>query len=171
MGANGLIDIMTSRGHIEYAGEDVSLSDHALQSAYQARLLGYDKRVVFASLVHDIGHLLVSGNNKTHEDAGFQYLIGHGKDIATAFMVRDHTKAKILLAKNPKYCDELSDASKASLKLQTRRFSDENLMDFMDSAHYSDTIRLRICDDKAKVKGLIVDGWDYYAGLIDEFMK
>ena len=45
-------------GDNDYVGEPVSLTQHALQSAFHARRVGLDDDVVLAALLHDVGHVV-----------------------------------------------------------------------------------------------------------------
>ena len=50
--------IYTQRGHEQYAGEPVTMLEHALQSAHLAEQEGAGDELVAAALLHDLGHLL-----------------------------------------------------------------------------------------------------------------
>ena len=49
-------DIFERRGNEIYAGEDVTVSEHMLQSGTIAKKRGLSNEIVVASLLHDIGH-------------------------------------------------------------------------------------------------------------------
>src|SRR5437764_1163473 len=56
--AEEILAIYAARGAGAYFGERVSMTEHALQSAYFAQQAGAPAPLVIAALLHDIGHLL-----------------------------------------------------------------------------------------------------------------
>ena len=113
------------RGHEGY-GEGVTQLDHALQCGAFAERDGAAPALVAAAFLHDIGHLLHdlpqdvadSGVDTQHEASGSAWLSQYfGLEVTEP--VRMHVAAKrYLAAVEPGYFDQLSDASKLSLRLQ-----------------------------------------------------
>ena len=113
------------RGHEGY-GEGVSQLDHALQCGMFAQRDGAPPALVAAAFLHDIGHLLHdlpqdiadTGVDTQHESTGSAWLSQHfGPEVTEP--VRMHVAAKrYLAAVEPGYFEQLSEASKLSLKLQ-----------------------------------------------------
>ena len=55
---NDIEHIFAHRGHEQYAGDPVSMLEHALQSAHLAELEDAGDELITAALLHDLGHLL-----------------------------------------------------------------------------------------------------------------
>src|SRR5580700_10631927 len=53
-----ILAIYRARGAGAYFGEQVSMTEHALQAAHVARAGGAPQTLIVAALLHDIGHLL-----------------------------------------------------------------------------------------------------------------
>ena len=148
------------RGHQSY-GEGVSLSDHSFQCAAFAERDGACPALVVAALLHDIGHLLHdlpedvadSGIDTQHESLGSVWLSQYfGADVTEP--VRLHVAAKRYLATaDPGYFDQLSDASKLSLKLQGGRMTAAQAGAFEAERFFSDAVRLRRWDEEGKMVG------------------
>ena len=108
-----------------YIGEKVTMSEHMIQSAMLAEKAKCNDDLICACLLHDYGHFLLEDpeelvKNKLdgeHENIGYQYLKKFfGQKIVEP--IKYHVLAKRYLARDKKYFDFLSDASKISLKLQ-----------------------------------------------------
>ena len=56
--AEEILALYAARGAGAYFGERVSMTEHALQSAYCAQQAGASESLVLAALLHDVGHLL-----------------------------------------------------------------------------------------------------------------
>ncbi len=56
--ADEILAIYAARGAGAYFGERVSMTEHALQTAYFAQQADAPESLVVAALLHDIGHLL-----------------------------------------------------------------------------------------------------------------
>ena len=59
--------LFTSGVSEEYLGEDVKLVEHMLQCAALAREAGATDELVVASLLHDIGHLLIPSSVEDYD--------------------------------------------------------------------------------------------------------
>src|SRR6516225_6317978 len=113
------------------AGEPVSQTEHALQTAWAAEQAGAASALIAAALLHDIGHLLHDlpedcahhGIDDAHEVRGARWLVQHfGPDVTEP--VRLHVPAKrYLCSTDPAYRSQLSEASELSLKLQGGPFT------------------------------------------------
>jgi phosphonate degradation associated HDIG domain protein len=167
--------IFAERGDSAYFGEEVSQSEHALQSAYLADREGAPDELVVAALLHDIGHL-VNGHEEDIADGG---LDGHHEDFGARWLssafgpvvhepIRLHVAAKrYLCAVDPSYRDALSDASRQSLALQGGPFDASGVAAFEANPRHPEALRLRHWDDAAKVPGLDVPGLDHYRARIE----
>ena len=78
--------IYQNKGDENY-GEFVTQRQHALQGADEAMRRGYDNEIVIAILLHDIGHLMESGEamgdlgTMNHVNLGADYLKSIGFEI------------------------------------------------------------------------------------------
>ena len=148
------------RGHEGY-GEGVSQLDHALQCAAFAERDKASAALIAAALLHDIGHLLHdlpqdvadSGVDTQHEASGSAWLSQYfGPDVTEP--VRMHVAAKrYLAAVEPGYLDQLSDASKLSLRLQGGPMTPEQARAFEAERFFADAVRLRRWDEEGKIIG------------------
>lgn len=163
-------------GAEQYLGEQVSMTEHMLQSAHAADQDGAPPRLVAAALLHDYGHFIHGlpedsadhGVDTRHEEAAYRFLAEHfGDDIAEP--IRMHVAAKrYLCAVEPSYLAELSPASVHSLALQGGPFSAEEVAAFEESPFAEDAVRLRRYDDVGKIPGLPTPGLEHYRGVLLE---
>jgi putative nucleotidyltransferase with HDIG domain len=161
--------------HAAYFGEPVSQLDHALQAAYLAEEDEADRKLIIASLFHDIGHLLASESDQKmdgfgalkHHKIGSDFLryLGFGEEVAT--LVERHVDAKrYRVKKDPSYAQLLSEASLETLRFQGGPMSDEEVIEFEMNPLHPLILKLRSYDEKAKVQGLTVPGLQYYKEMI-----
>src|SRR5438309_8788853 len=115
-----IFEAFDAHGDQLYIGEPVSMTEHMLQAAYAAEQDGAGPTLVAAALLHDYGHLIHDlpedsaehGVDTRHEDVGFDFLARHFPP-AVVDPVRLHVAAKrYLCAVEPKYLEQLSDASR-----------------------------------------------------------
>jgi phosphonate degradation associated HDIG domain protein len=148
------------RGDETY-GEGVSQTEHALQCAAFAQRDGASAALITATLLHDIGHLLHdlpsdvadSGIDTQHEATGSAWLSRHF-GLAVTEPVRMHVAAKRYLATTePGYFEQLSEASKLSLRLQGGPMSAAQAAAFAAEPFFDDAIRLRRWDEEGKIVG------------------
>ncbi len=148
------------RGDETY-GEGVSQTEHALQCAAFAQRDGACAALITATLLHDIGHLLHdlpsdvadSGIDTQHEATGSAWLSRHF-GLAVTEPVRMHVAAKRYLATmEPGYFEQLSEASKLSLRLQGGPMSAAQAAAFAAEPFFADAIRLRRWDEEGKIVG------------------
>ena len=108
-----------------YIGEKVTMSEHMIQTAMLAEKAKCDDNIICSSLLHDYGHFILENPDELveldmdgqHENIGYEYLkTFFKKEIVEP--IKYHVLAKRYLAKDKKYFDLLSEASKTSLKLQ-----------------------------------------------------
>ena len=135
--------------------------EHALQCARLAEWMQADDALVAAALLHDIGHLLHdlpenvadSGIDTQHESTGSAWLSQYfGPEVSEP--VRMHVAAKRFLASTQAgYFDELSDASKLSLRLQGGPLTPVQALAFQNEPFFEEAVRLRRWDEEGKIVG------------------
>ncbi len=136
--AGEILAIYATHGAGAYFGERVSMTEHALQSAYFAQQGGAPALLVLAALLHDIGHLLAQRF-----------------PAAICEPVRLHVAAKrYLCATDAQYSAKLSPASVHTLKLQGGPMSANEVAQFESERYFTDAVRVRRWDDAGKVAGL-----------------
>jgi [1-hydroxy-2-(trimethylamino)ethyl]phosphonate dioxygenase len=148
------------RGQEGY-GEGVSQLDHALQCGMFAQRDGASPALVAAAFLHDIGHLLHdlpqdiadTGLDTQHESTGSAWLSQYfGPEVTEP--VRMHVAAKrYLAAVEPGYFDQLSEASKLSLRLQGGPMVGAQIQAFEAEPFFADAVRLRRWDEEGKIIG------------------
>ena len=156
-------------GHLDY-GENINMQEHMLQTACLAESEGADDRLIVAALLHDYGHLICNMPNNTfaagadnyHERIGAEAMSGwFDEDIVNA--VRMHVDAKrYLCARNPKYMENLSAASRLTLAVQGGPMNEEEMREFeLDKGHRM-ALRVRIYDDLGKRSAMKRPELDHY---------
>jgi len=146
-----------------YAGEPVTQLEHALQAAHFAEQAGEPLSLVAAALLHDLGHLTHSfdedcakqGIDDEHEAAGAEWLreAGFGPEVTEPICL--HVPAKrYLCAVDSAYFEQLSDASRRSLKLQGGPLDESEVERFRCNPFFEAAVRLRGYDEQAKQVGL-----------------
>ena len=166
------------RGHESY-GEGLSLLDHSIQCAAFAQRDGASPALIVAALLHDIGHMLHdlpedvadSGIDTQHESVGSAWLSQYfGLDVTEP--VRLHVAAKrYLAAVEPGYIDQLSDASKLSLKLQGGPMTDAQARAFEVGRFFTDAVQLRRWDEEGKIAGYRGPGLAYFDAIMQPRLK
>ncbi len=157
-----LLDYLSRNGTTNY-DESVTQIAHALQSAALARAEGGTPALVVASLLHDLGHLLV--DEHAAHGAFLEHDLGHEK-VAANYLepflgpevtepIRLHVRAKrYLCTTRPDYWHGLSDSSKRSLEIQGGLLDDAEVAALEALPFLDDAVKLRLWDDRAKVEGL-----------------
>lgn len=113
-----------------------------------------DEEFVLAALFHDIGHILgleafleMEMDNcgiLDHETIGAQFLYSLGFSYHCCQLVRNHVQAKRYLCyKNPDYYNELSEASKTTLRFQGGPMSAEEGRAFEKHPMFEEILLLR----------------------------
>jgi len=103
-----------------YIGEKVTITEHMIQTAMLAEKTNCSSSLICSSLLHDYGHFILENpddlvnKNKDgkHEDVGYEFLKKYFvKDVVKP--IKHHVKAKRYLARDEKYYQLLSEASKS----------------------------------------------------------
>jgi len=172
-------DIFERRGADSYLGEEVTMSEHMLQSAMLAEAAGAGDDLIAAALLHDIGHYtnefpedaLEIGVNNRHEEAGAAVIAPFFPDSVTS-CVRWHVAAKrYLCATDPTYFDRLSAASVHTLNLQGGPMSDDEVAAFRNNPHLDAIIQVRIWDEGGKVPGRTTPPFSHYAPILQRVVE
>jgi len=125
------------------------------------------------SLLHDYGHfilenpddLIVKNEDGKHEDVGCSFLEKYFiEDVLGP--IKYHVKAKKYLAREKKYYELLSEASKISLKLQGGAMSKEEAKKFEQNKFFENSIKLRKFDEVAKKTNLKIKSIKEYKNLL-----
>jgi phosphonate degradation associated HDIG domain protein len=154
-----LLELLEKKGSdIQYGNEDVTQLEHALQCAEMAEEDNKSDAFITAALLHDIGHLIyedkdpiLDGKDGLHEDLGANYLSKYfGEEVILP--IRAHVESKRYLAAiEVGYYEELSEASKESLKVQGGIFSKEEAEAFINKPQMKEAVEMRRFDDQAKI--------------------
>ena len=154
-----LLELLEKKGSdIQYGNEDVTQLEHALQCAEMAEEDNKSDAFITAALLHDIGHLIYEdkdpihdGKDGLHEDLGANYLSKYfGEEVTLP--IRAHVASKRYLAAiEDGYYEELSEASKESLKVQGGIFSEEEAEAFINKPQMREAVEMRRFDDRAKI--------------------
>jgi phosphonate degradation associated HDIG domain protein len=171
-----IIALFQKRGAEAYFGEDVSVTEHALQAAYFAKIAAAPPALIVAALLHDIGHLVDDvpddiadwATDAHHEETGSRWLASRFRpDVSEP--VRLHVPAKrYLLATDANYFAKLSPASVITLKLQGGPMAANEVAQFETERFHKDAVRIRQWDDQGKVAGLKTPQLQDYRALIEE---
>jgi phosphonate degradation associated HDIG domain protein len=166
-------------GAEQYLGEQVSMTEHMLQSAYAAEQDGASPALVAAALLHDYGHFIHDlpedsaehGVDTQHEEVAHAFLSEHfGPEIAEP--IRMHVAAKrYLCAVEPSYLAALSPASIHSLELQGGPYSAAEVAEFERSPFARTAVRLRRWDDVGKVEGLETPDLEHYRPVLEAALR
>ena len=156
-----------------YIGEKVTMSEHMIQTAMLAENTNSSSNLVCSCLLHDYGHFILENTNYLvnknkdgkHEEIGFNFLKKYFiKDIMGP--IKYHVKAKKYLARDKKYYELLSKASKISLKLQGGVMSEKEAKEFEDNEFFENSIKLRKFDEIAKKSGQKIKSINEYKNLL-----
>ena len=160
-----------------YIGENVTIAEHMIQSAMVAEKTKSKDNLICSCLLHDYGHFIVDDpdglvkNNQDgkHEDIGYEYLKKFfKKDIVEP--IKHHVLAKRYLARDKKYYNRLSEASKVSLKLQGGVLNNKEAKIFEKDEFFKDSIKLRKFDEAAKKIGVNIKDISEYKNLLRSFL-
>ena len=156
-----------------YIGEKVTITEHMIQSAMLAEENKSASSLICASLLHDYGHFILDDpeelvNQKKdgrHEEIGYQYLKKYFvRDVVEP--IKNHVKAKRYLARDQKYFQVLSEASKTSLDLQGGVMNNLEAIKFEKENFFDNSIKLRKFDEGAKRTGLKIKSIEEYKDLM-----
>lgn len=156
-------ELFARRGRDAYHGEPVSQLDHALQAALFAEVERAPDALIVAALLHDVGHLLHDegedaaerGLDAAHEILGERWLATRFPPEVTRPIALHVAAKRYLCGADPEYHDDLSEASKLSLKLQGGPMTKEERRAFEGEPSFREAIQLRRWDDAAKVVGVV----------------
>ena len=156
-----------------YIGEKVTMSEHMIQTAMLAEKAKCNDDLICSSLLHDYGHFILENPNELvklnvdghHENIGYEYLKSFFKKEITE-PIKYHVLAKRYLAKDKKYFDLLSEASKTSLKLQGGILNQEESIKFESQEFFKPSILLRKFDEAAKRTNLKMKSIHDYKKLL-----
>jgi predicted HD phosphohydrolase len=132
-----------------YIGEKVTMSEHMIQTAMLAEKAKCNDDLICSCLLHDYGHFILENPDQLvkenldgkHEDIGYEYLKNiFKKEIIEP--IKYHVQAKRYLARDEKYFELLSEASKISLKLQGGVLNDNEAAKFEAQDYFKSTILL-----------------------------
>ncbi len=156
-----------------YIGEGLTMSEHMIQTAMLAEKNKCSGDLICSSLLHDYGHFVLEDPNQlvsdhidgNHETIGANYLKEYfSNEIIEPILF--HVDAKKYLARNKKYFDDLSEASKISLKLQGGIMSDNEAKKFEKNKNYKNAIKLRSFDEDAKKQNIKIKNIKDYKELL-----
>ena len=174
-----LADIFARRGGESYLGEPVTMAEHMLQAASLAERDGQPEAVVVAALLHDIGHFtgelgafsMDDTEDRWHEAAGADLLARFFPPLVVA-CVRQHVAAKrYLCATAPSYREQLSPASRHSLKLQGGPMGPEEVEAFAAQPFLEEILKVRRYDDQGKVAGMETPPFAHYAPMVQRVVR
>ena len=163
-----------------YIGEAISQLEHALQAAKIAEEMNGSDDLILAALFHDLGHLCAPEDARKMDEFGidghhriaadFLKKLGFSDKLAT--LIEGHVEAKrYLVFKNPKYFNELSNASQETLKRQGGPMNAEEAHAFEAHPLFKEMLRLRTCDDRAKQADWTVPGLEDYREKIKNHLS
>ena len=161
-----------------YIGEKVTMSEHMIQTAMLAEKAKCDDDLICSCLLHDYGHFILENPDELvkenldgkHEDIGYEYLKNiFKKEIIEP--IKYHVQAKRYLARDEKYFNLLSEASKISLKLQGGVLNDEESIIFEVQDYFKSTILLRKFDEVAKKTDIKMKSIHDYKKLLTSKLK
>jgi predicted HD phosphohydrolase len=156
-----------------YIGEELTMSEHMIQTAMLAEKNKCSNDLVCSSLLHDYGHFVLEEPNQlvsdnidgNHEMIGANYLKKYFLNVIIEPILL-HVDAKKYLARNKKYFDGLSEASKISLKLQGGIMSNVEAKQFEQSKNYRNAVKLRRFDESAKKQNIKIKNIKDYKELL-----
>jgi 2-amino-1-hydroxyethylphosphonate dioxygenase (glycine-forming) len=155
--ADQIIALYEQHGSDIYFGEAVTQLQHASQAAHQAHTEGYADDIQLAAFLHDIGHLIADAEPMgdlgvmNHEQVGADWLRSLDFSDTVCKLIAAHVAAKRYLTfANPRYYDNLSEASKKTLEFQGGRMSAAEAARFEDDPLFNLYIRMRLWDEAAK---------------------
>ena len=156
-----------------YIGEKVTISEHMIQSAMIAEKAKSSNSLICACLLHDYGHFLLENPDELvsknldgkHEDIGYEYLRKFFKKEVVE-PIKYHVLAKRYLAREEKYFNLLSEASKISLKLQGGILNKNACKEFEKKDFFKQSIKLRKFDEMAKKDNVKIKAITEYKNLL-----
>lgn len=170
---DAIFEVYRQRGHDVYLGEQVSLTEHMLQSAKAAEDDEAPPELVAAAVLHDFGHMVCDVDehgDRAHERVGADFLEHHFPPAVTE-PIRLHVASKrYLCAVDPGYLPRLSPASRQSLELQGGPFSPAQVEEFENGSYYISAVKLRRYDDTAKIPGAHTPDLEHYRAVLEAML-
>ena len=161
-----------------YIGENVTISEHMIQSAMIAEKSKSKDFLICSCLLHDYGHFILDDPDELvkknqdgkHEDIGYEYLKKFFKrEIVEP--IKHHVMAKRYLARDKKYYNKLSNASVVSLELQGGLLNSKEAKSFENEEFFKEAIKLRKFDEAAKIVGVKIKDIIQYKDLLKASLK
>ena len=161
-----------------YIGENVTISEHMIQSAMIAERSKSKDFLICSCLLHDYGHFILDDPDELvrknqdgkHEDIGYEYLKKFFKrEIVEP--IKHHVMAKRYLARDKKYYNKLSNASTVSLELQGGLLNEKEAKLFEKEEFFKQSIKVRKFDEAAKKVGLKIKDIIQYTDLLKASLK
>ena len=174
-----IINLLQIKGaDIQYGNEAVTQLEHALQCADLAEQHQLPNATIAAALLHDIGHLLYEdedpihkGKDGYHENLGADYLSKYFHEDVT-IPIRAHVDSKRYLSSTEEgYYENLSEASKLSLKVQGGPFTKEEADQFIKKPFMKEAVEMRRFDDMAKVLNKKTPDLNHFRPYLEEAYK
>ena len=156
-----------------YIGENITIAEHMIQTAMLAEKNKCSGDMICSSLLHDYGHFIVDKPDElvsnqidgNHESIGANYLKSFfSEKIIEPILL--HVDAKRFLARDTKYFNSLSEASKISLKLQGGIMNAKEVKKFKQNKNYMNAIKLRRFDENAKKQNIKIKKIEDYKELL-----
>ncbi|MET8783633.1 MULTISPECIES: TauD/TfdA family dioxygenase [unclassified Streptomyces] len=170
-----LVEMFAGAGTAEYLGEPVTMAQHMLQAGARAEAAGAPPHLVAAALLHDLGHVdgevvtgleLMAGTDNRHSHTGAD-LLGRWFGPEVTEPVRLHVAAKrYLCAVEPDYYDQLSEASKYTLKVQGGVMTAEQAAEFAALPGAADAVAVRRWDEEAKDPNADTPPFEHFLPLL-----
>ena len=156
-----------------YIGEKVTIAEHMIQTAMIAENTKSSNNLICSCLLHDYGHFILEGPDELvrkkidgkHEDIGYEYLKKFFKKEVVE-PIKYHVLAKRYLAKEKKYFNSLSNASKISLNLQGGALNKKESKEFEKKDFFKNSIKLRKFDEVAKRNDIKIKSIIEYKDLL-----
>ena len=162
---------------------DISYLEHALQSASDAELNGYEPPMIIAALVHNIGHLVIEAekdsciifedmsikNKKNHdyENYGVEYLKDLGFNSRVLDLILGSIDSRRYLSRDDGYYKNLSDQEKNILQIQGGPMNDQEKNIYLENKDYSLYIALRFFVSSTHMVGRKTKELEYYLSFLD----
>ena len=170
-------ELFLAHGEDRYGAEAVSQQQHARQCAHLAELAGASPELVAAALLHDLGHLIKTGNpvrhtvtpravDDVHQYVAIPFLRGVFSDAVLQPICLHVDAKRYLCFVDKSYWAGLSAVSQHSLELQGGPFTLEQARDFVVRPFANDAVALRRWDDLAKDPDATPPAWEHYARIL-----
>ncbi|MEU0540787.1 HD domain-containing protein [Nocardia sp. NPDC005978] len=150
------------------SGDPVDILDHDRQCAELLRVsFPADAELQVAGLVHDIGHVLVPGDDAGHGRHGADAVRGLLGDRVARLVELHVTAKRYLAAADPAHAAALSPSSQRTLVAQGGPMTAAERRAFESDPDFEAALALRRADDAGKVVGLTVRPLGEWRQLIE----